>query len=343
MVKVKTIGRGTFLARRCQGSIMLLVMVAVAITTVISLTFMTSATTITGISKMVDHHAQARQVAESGLQLGKSYLEREPAWREDQVNGVWASEFPLLDGKVSLQASFEASPPVTPLNVSNASFESGTGSLSNGILGLVFPTMSGTVGGWRVERNCLTGGITSLTVPHVGVINSGTATDGGKLMRARFAVGVSAVAAFSRTLGGVELDPLTTYTLEADVINVSLATVMPVYTLTVKVGGVVVATASGADLLNLLDINAQSSTEALRFTTNDAPPAGNVTIELSCSVLVGALQTIGFDNVKFEKVRPMPVLLTATATHGDAGHVVSAMVLPMGNTVPAKIMAWTDP
>lgn len=321
---------------------MLLVMIAVALATIISLTFMTAATTVTGAAQMVDDHAQARQVAESGLELGKSYLERDPAWREDQVNGVWVSEFPLLGGKVSLKAAYDDSAPVTAIAVTNASFESGTKSLANGFMGLN-PDLSGTIYGWTAKRNSVAPSLTALTLPAVGVKSSGAATDGSNIAYAKFAVGLAASASFSRTLTGVTLEPLTTYTLEVDVINVSVADVLPACQLVVKAGGSVVASAGDGNLLTLLDLNANASTQALRFTTTDSPASGNVTIEIGCSVLVGALQTIGFDNVRFVKEKPVPVLLTATATHGNAGHVVSAMVMPMGNTTPARIMEWTDP
>lgn len=139
------------------------------------------------------------------------------------------------------------------------------------------------------------------------------------------------------------LEPLATYTLEVDFINISLADVLPGRQLVLKAGGNVVASASDGDLLTLLDINTKASTYGLRFTTTDSPQAGNISIEITCSVLVGVLKVIGIDNVRLIKEKPMPVLLTATATHGEAGHVVSAMVMPMGNTTPALIVEWTDP
>lgn len=325
-----------------RGSVLLMVLVAVATAAIIGATFLASATTITGVSQMVDHHAQARQIAESGLLLGVSYLQRHPTWFEDQEVGVWVSSFPLHGGQVSLEAQFDSSQLPVAVTIGNASFESGTGQLSNGILGLVLPTLSGTIHGWSVSRGGLLGGVTSLTVPDTGVMNSPLATDGGRIAYVSFKAGVLAQATFSRTLA-YELEPQTTYTFKVDIGKAGVLDLLPSHRLRVKVGGTVVAEAADGDLLVLLDIDGNFCTRALQFTTTANPPAGNVTVELYAVTVAAVAQGIGFDNVVLEKQKPIPVLLTATATHGGASHRVQAAVMPKGSLQPVKIMNWSDP
>lgn len=333
--------RSSCVCHRRGGMVMVLVLVAVSIATVVGLSVLAASTSTSSVMVMVDEHAQARQIAESGLQLGKSYIEHAPSWIEDQENGVWVSHFPLFGGHVTLQAQFDEDPPVTAIAVTNHSFESATGNLSNGILGLVLPAMSGTIGGWSVQRAGLLGALLSTTVPDVRVLNDGAATDGGRLARVVFVAGTLAEASFERTLA-YKLEPLTTYTLKVDVGMAGVLNLLPSHELVVKAGGYEVSAKDG-HLLDLLDLNGNFHTKALRFTTPAAVPDEHVKLRLYTNTVLAVSQGIGFDHVRFEKNRPVTVVLTATATYGQASHVVSAMVLPMGSTEPAKIVLWRDP
>lgn len=324
-----------------RGSALVLVMVAVALATVIGVTFLNTARMSTQVTRIIDDHAQARQIADSGLHLAVSYLERTPNWRESMDNGVWVSQFPLHGGEVTIEAQYDPTPPVTSIPITNHSFESGTGMLSDGILGLVLPQLSGTIQGWSVSRAGLLGGLTSATVPTTGIVNSGLATDGGRIANVVFKVGALAEAKFSRTVA-YELEPNTTYTLMVDIGKAGVLDLLPSHSLRLKAGG---QTYQGTDgqLLVLLDLDGNFATRAIRFTTGDAPPAGNVTIELYAVTLVGVIQGIGFDNVKLLKEKPSPITLTVTATHGGTSHVVRATIMPRGQDESAWVIDWADP
>jgi|GEM_PF-4927156 len=325
-----------------RGSAMLLVLVAVAIATVVGVTFVSTASMTTQVVEVIDDHTQARQIAESGLRLGIAYLEQEPNWQALRTNGTWVTELDIHGGKASLIASYNPDPPVVDVTVGNPSFESGAGKLNEGILGLLAPTMSGTLGGWSVARGGLLGAVTSLTIPTIEIKGSSYATQGSNIMAISFKVGVVANATVSREVA-YQLEPNTQYSLRVDIGKLGVLDLLPSYSLRVKVGGTTVAQAGDGQLLTLLDLNGNFATRALRFKTGSTVPEGNVRVEFFANAVASVLQSIGYDNVRLVKETPIPVTLTVTGTHGSATHVVRGIVRPGGTGEQAQVVSWDDP
>lgn len=95
---------------RRRGSAMVLVLVAMAMAFVLGLTFLSRAGSVTTAAQTLSHHAQARQIAESGLAMSVSYLEQEWDWRRHRSTGAWIDEMTLGGGTVTVEADFTADP-----------------------------------------------------------------------------------------------------------------------------------------------------------------------------------------------------------------------------------------
>ena len=87
---------------RQRGVAMLLVLVAVAMASVLSLTFMSAQSTSAGISRNVKHHAQARAIAESGLDLAVNFIRTDTQWRDELTPGEWITDQAMAGGTYSI-------------------------------------------------------------------------------------------------------------------------------------------------------------------------------------------------------------------------------------------------
>lgn len=74
-------------ATRRRGVALLLVMISVLIAGVLAASFLASQATTTTIARNVEHHAEARGVAESGLSYAVAYLQATDDWRETLTPG----------------------------------------------------------------------------------------------------------------------------------------------------------------------------------------------------------------------------------------------------------------
>lgn len=88
--------------RRQRGVAMLLVLITVAMASVLSLSFLTAQSTSAGISQNVKHHAQARAIAESGLDLAANFIRTDANWRTELTPGNWIADQPLAGGTFSI-------------------------------------------------------------------------------------------------------------------------------------------------------------------------------------------------------------------------------------------------
>lgn len=72
-----------------RGAALLLVLFALVIATVLALTFANGSATSVAIARNVDRHAQARAIAESGLEVAMRYIQTDADWRTNQAHGDW--------------------------------------------------------------------------------------------------------------------------------------------------------------------------------------------------------------------------------------------------------------
>lgn len=75
-----------------RGVAMVLVLIALAMATVIGLSFLNSQSTTTGIAQNVGKQTHARGIAESALEMTIDHLRSNANWRNDKANGVWIGE-----------------------------------------------------------------------------------------------------------------------------------------------------------------------------------------------------------------------------------------------------------
>jgi len=83
---------------RERGVAMVLVLVALTMATIIGVAFMSAQQTTTGIAENVNKQAKARGIAESALVMVSSHIETNEDWREEFVNGTWASDVSASGG-----------------------------------------------------------------------------------------------------------------------------------------------------------------------------------------------------------------------------------------------------
>jgi hypothetical protein len=77
---------------------MLLVLLAVVMAAVLSLSFLSAQATTRGISENVKSHVSAREIAESGLNIVAQHLKANSAWRTTFHEGVWITNQALAGG-----------------------------------------------------------------------------------------------------------------------------------------------------------------------------------------------------------------------------------------------------
>src|SRR4051812_25740245 len=75
-----------------------LVLIALAVAVILGSCFLTSASTATGLSAAADYRLRARMIAETGLSVGLSYIDKDVNWRTNRPNGVWINAQPFADG-----------------------------------------------------------------------------------------------------------------------------------------------------------------------------------------------------------------------------------------------------
>ncbi|MEM6854862.1 MAG: hypothetical protein AAF593_10685, partial [Planctomycetota bacterium] len=85
---------------RMRGAAMLMVMIALAVGAVITLSFLSAQTTSTAIAYNATRQVQARAIAEDGLSLALEHLRADTnaTWRDDYTHGVWTSTEDLNGG-----------------------------------------------------------------------------------------------------------------------------------------------------------------------------------------------------------------------------------------------------
>jgi len=85
-----------------QGVAMILVLFAVAVAMVLSLAFATSQSTSNGVTSNAYSHTRARVIAESGINLALSEINRNSDWRNTFTNGVWVDGQAFADGTFTI-------------------------------------------------------------------------------------------------------------------------------------------------------------------------------------------------------------------------------------------------
>jgi Concanavalin A-like lectin/glucanases superfamily len=70
---------------------MLLVLIAVAVATILSMSFLASQATSLGVAQNVQGNAQARSVAESALVIAINYVQTDTGFRTDKTHGQWVA------------------------------------------------------------------------------------------------------------------------------------------------------------------------------------------------------------------------------------------------------------
>lgn len=88
--------------RRAVGAAMLLVVIAMAVASILALSFLRSSGPTMAIASNNDHHAKARAIAESGLALAVEYVKDNPDWRTVKPHGLWIADAPLEGGSFSV-------------------------------------------------------------------------------------------------------------------------------------------------------------------------------------------------------------------------------------------------
>lgn len=88
--------------RRRSGVAMLLVIIALAVAAILSLTFLRSSGPTMAIASNNDSKAKARAIAESGLAMAVKHVQSSTDWRTDQPHGLWIADVPYGGGTFSV-------------------------------------------------------------------------------------------------------------------------------------------------------------------------------------------------------------------------------------------------
>ncbi|HWB20060.1 MAG TPA: hypothetical protein VG711_07165 [Phycisphaerales bacterium] len=343
------------------GNVLVFVLLAVAMTFLLGLTYLNTCTSVTNVADVLEDHSRARQVAESAINSTIEYVRSNGDWRSQEPSGTWISDMSLLDGTVTVTGTYS---PEVDVAVTNASFESAVGQLANP---LIAPPMSGTVGGWELTRTALVQ--TGTTVPKVGVEASVDSTDGANRAFITFTLSVIGTAQIARTLGE-SLESACTYRCIVDVTPTGFPALSSEIGFRILAGGVVVASTTHASTLQLPSLPSElpdlpsslpsgqevdsllevlglgpggASEYALTFTTTESPPAGNIRIEIYANS-IGVLAGVRFDNVQIYK-ESTPLVLTAVSQAGAASYQVSASVirqLDASSNPYVRIVQWQE-
>ncbi len=85
-------------SRRSRGIAMMLVIITMGMVTVLSMSYLQSQATVTGIAENVRRSSEARAIAETGLDLAVDFIRDTPDWRDKLINGVWLENTPYANG-----------------------------------------------------------------------------------------------------------------------------------------------------------------------------------------------------------------------------------------------------
>jgi len=85
-----------------RGVALLLVLMAVAVSATLAMSFLSAQSTSIGIARNIQNHSPARYVAESGLELAVAYIRANSNWRTVQSDGAWVTDEPFAGGTFTL-------------------------------------------------------------------------------------------------------------------------------------------------------------------------------------------------------------------------------------------------
>lgn len=88
--------------RHKRGAALLLVMIAVASTTILALSFLASQGPTAAVASNVERKAKARHIAESALKMTIDYVNENGEWRTDKTSGAWMTSVALDGGTFDL-------------------------------------------------------------------------------------------------------------------------------------------------------------------------------------------------------------------------------------------------
>ncbi|MCC6679765.1 MAG: LamG domain-containing protein [Phycisphaeraceae bacterium] len=88
--------------RHNRGIALILVMIALLLGTVLTLSFLSQQTTSTAVAQNVAAHAESRAIAESVLLLSIQHVRSSSTWRADLSNGQWTADVAFEDGTYTI-------------------------------------------------------------------------------------------------------------------------------------------------------------------------------------------------------------------------------------------------
>lgn len=94
--------------RRSDGAAMLLVLIALALCTILALSFLAAQQPTALVASNIDRKTQARAIAESALKMAIDYVNEDADWRTDKNSGQWMSDVGLDGGTFTLTGIDEA-------------------------------------------------------------------------------------------------------------------------------------------------------------------------------------------------------------------------------------------
>lgn len=86
-----------------RGVALLLVMIAVMVSSIIAYTYLAAQQTSIGIARNIKNHAKARYIAETGMALTMAYIKSDANWRTNRTVGVWASNVTFGSGSYTVR------------------------------------------------------------------------------------------------------------------------------------------------------------------------------------------------------------------------------------------------
>jgi hypothetical protein len=87
---------------RQRGIALTLVLIAVTMASILSMTFITSQSTSIGVAQSVTAYTTARNLAESGIETALAYIVTNHDWRSAQTHGVWTGRHAFAGGNYRL-------------------------------------------------------------------------------------------------------------------------------------------------------------------------------------------------------------------------------------------------
>lgn len=103
-----TIHRDEKRDRRQRGAAMLLVLIAVAMCTIMALSFLAAQEPTAVVAANIDRKTQARAIAESALKMAIDYVNEDADWRTDKSSGAWITDASLDGGTFTLSGTDES-------------------------------------------------------------------------------------------------------------------------------------------------------------------------------------------------------------------------------------------